>query len=295
MPPPLPSRVPPTFQAVASRCLEKEPARRYRRAGELRAALETVESERAHTHRAVAGHRQASCDAPCSNAGRGAGAHGRRNLVGHGRSSGATLWCSRRADSINCCPSPQEPLGDPAARYFADGMTESMITQLAQTSTARVISRSSVMRFKPSSQPLQEIARALGVDAIVDGSVLRDGDRVRISGPASRCADRPAPLGPSFDRDLSNVLVLQSEVAQTIAGEIETRVGRGDQPRLAMVRPSTRSRTRRTPRTLLLEQAHRGEPQTCRRLLRAGDRAGPWLRAGVRGPCGRSRIARLLL
>ena len=236
-PPPLPSRAPPQLQAVVSRCLQKEPERRYRRAGEVRAALETVGSEaptRITPWRVTAKPPATLLAAMLAVALGLAGAAIWLDLADvRERLFGAPVAQIR---SIAVLPL-KNLSGDPEQEYFADGMTESMITQLAQTSTARVISRSSVMRFKSSSQPLQEIARALGVDAIVDGSVLRDGDRVRISAQLVDARTDRHLWARSFDRDLSNVLVLQSEVAQTIASEIETRVERGDQPRLAMVRP----------------------------------------------------------
>ena len=236
-PPPLSSRVPASLQAVTARCLEKEPARRYQRASEVRAALETVASG-AHTRitpwRVTAKHPATLVTATLAAALGLAGAAISLDIAGiRDRLLGAPV-----AEIRSIAVLPLKNLsGDPDQEYFADGMTESIITQLAQTSTARVISRSSVMRFKSSSQSLPEIARALGVDTIVDGSVLRAGDRVRIFAQLVDSRTDRHLWARSFDRDLSNVLALQSEVAQTIAGEIETRVGRGEQSRSAAIRP----------------------------------------------------------
>lgn len=127
--------------------------------------------------------------------------------------------------------------GNPAEDYFADGMTEALITQLAQIGSFRVVSRTSVMRYKGSDKPLPEIAKELHVDGIVEGSVQRAGDRVKVT---AQLIDAPADRhvwASSYDRDLHNVLELESEVAAAIAGEINAKVTAQAQDRLARARP----------------------------------------------------------
>ena len=121
---------------------------------------------------------------------------------------------------------------DPEQDYFADGMTEELITDLSQIASLKVISRTSVMRYKGSSKPLPEIARELNVDGIVEGSVLRSGDRVRITAQLIQAASDTHVWAKSYERDLREVLALQSEVAQAIASEIKAKVTPEEQTRL---------------------------------------------------------------
>src|SRR5205085_7301574 len=104
--------------------------------------------------------------------------------------------------------------GDPAQEYFADGMTDELITDLAPIHSLKVISRTSVMRFKKSTQSLKEIAAALGVDAIVEGSVLRAGDKVRITAQLIQAAQDRHLWAKSYEREVKDVIALQSEVAR---------------------------------------------------------------------------------
>ena len=128
--------------------------------------------------------------------------------------------------------------GDPAQEYFADGMTEELINDLGQVSTLRVISLTSVMSYKGTKKKLPEIARELSVDAIVEGGVQREGNRVRISAQLiDATTDRPV-WGHTYLRDMTSVLAQQGEVAQAIADEIRTNVTPQEQARLARSRPA---------------------------------------------------------
>jgi TolB-like protein/DNA-binding winged helix-turn-helix (wHTH) protein/Flp pilus assembly protein TadD len=108
--------------------------------------------------------------------------------------------------------------------YFSDGMTEDMVTQLAQISGLKVISRASILEYKGTTKPLRDIARELGVSHILQGSVRRDEKRFRIT---AQLVD-PAREGPvwarSYDRDIKDVLAVQSEVASEIAAALKTRL-----------------------------------------------------------------------
>jgi len=127
--------------------------------------------------------------------------------------------------------------GDPEQEYFADGMTEEMITDLSKISSLKVISRTSVMQYKDTRKPLRQIARELGVEGVIEGSVQRVGDRVRISAQLIFAPNDTHLWGESFERDLHDVLMLQGEVAQVIANEVNAKVTPQEQARLAGKRP----------------------------------------------------------
>jgi TolB-like protein/DNA-binding winged helix-turn-helix (wHTH) protein/Tfp pilus assembly protein PilF len=110
--------------------------------------------------------------------------------------------------------------GDVSQDYFTDGMTEELITQLGQISALRVISSTSVMLYKGVDKPVAEIARELNVQAVVEGSVLRSGDRVRITAQLIRVPADEQMWAHSYEGDLRDTLGLQSEVAQAIAKQI---------------------------------------------------------------------------
>jgi TolB-like protein/DNA-binding winged helix-turn-helix (wHTH) protein len=115
--------------------------------------------------------------------------------------------------------------------YFADGMTDELITDLAKTSGARITSRTSVMRYKRTSKSVREIGRELNVDALVEGTVTRSGHRVRITAQLIQVATDMHLWAETYDRDLSEIIALQSEVATDIARRISTVVRPLDQSR----------------------------------------------------------------
>jgi TolB-like protein/DNA-binding winged helix-turn-helix (wHTH) protein/Tfp pilus assembly protein PilF len=117
--------------------------------------------------------------------------------------------------------------GDAAQDYFSDGFTEEMITQLGRTDPAKmgVIARTSVMVYKRNPRPLDEIGRKLGVQYVIEGSVRRDAGRVRITAQLIQMKDQTHVWAKEYDRDMRNVLVLQSEIAQEIAAETELALG----------------------------------------------------------------------
>jgi TolB-like protein/DNA-binding winged helix-turn-helix (wHTH) protein/lipoprotein NlpI len=125
---------------------------------------------------------------------------------------------------------------DPDQEYFAEGMTDALTTDLAKISTLKVISRTSSMQFKGTKKPLQQIAKELNVDALVEGSVVRSGSRVRITARLIDVRNDRNLWAESYDRDLRNVLGLQSQVARAIASEIKVDLQPQDQTRLATVR-----------------------------------------------------------
>jgi TolB-like protein len=113
---------------------------------------------------------------------------------------------------------------DPEQEYFVEGLTEALITTLAKIGELRIVSRTSSMQYKDASKRLGQIARELDVDAIVEGTVLRAHDRVRITAQLIDAAKESHLWAESYERDLRDVLALQSEVAQAIAQEIQVRL-----------------------------------------------------------------------
>ena len=114
--------------------------------------------------------------------------------------------------------------GDPQQEYFADGMTEALIANLSKIDTLRVISRTSAMHYKGTNKTLPEIARELNVDGVVEGSVMRSGTRVRITAQLLQARTDQHIWADTYDRDLGDVLRLQSEVAQAIAQQIRIQL-----------------------------------------------------------------------
>ncbi len=110
--------------------------------------------------------------------------------------------------------------GDASQDYFADGMTDELITDLAQISALRVISRTSVMAYKHARKPLPEIARELNVDAVVEGTVLRSGDQVRITAQLIQAPADKHLWAQSYEGKLRDTLALQNKVARAIAEQI---------------------------------------------------------------------------
>ncbi len=126
--------------------------------------------------------------------------------------------------------------GDASQNYFADGMTDELITDLAQISALRVISRTSVMAYKGARKPLPQIARELNVDAVVEGSVLRSGDQVRITAQLIEASTDKHLWSQSYEGELRNTLALQKRVASAIADQIRINLTPQEQAALKNVR-----------------------------------------------------------
>ena len=165
--------------------------------------------------------------------------------------AGLAIWRSGSDDAKPAAPQPAAgrpeirslavlPLGnlsqDPAQEYFADGMTDELISRLSRISALRVISRTSAMRYKNSRKSLPEIARELEVDAVVEGAVLREGDRVRIN---ARLIDATETQmwSDSYERELRDILSIQSDVASAIAREIRVKVAPEESTQLTIRGP----------------------------------------------------------
>ena len=126
--------------------------------------------------------------------------------------------------------------GDPGQDYLADGVTEELIGRLAAIHDLRVTSRTSVMRFKDTKQAISEIAKTLGVDALVEGSVIRDGNRIRVHAQLIRAATDEHFWSETYDREMVDVLALESDVAESIAQKIDITVSEEDRSRVVAKR-----------------------------------------------------------
>jgi TolB-like protein/Tfp pilus assembly protein PilF len=127
--------------------------------------------------------------------------------------------------------------GDPEQEYFSDGMTEALIAELGKISALRVISRQSVMRYKGTDKSMPQIAQELGVGAVIEGSVLHSEGRVRITAQLIGTGPERHLWANNYDRDLSDILILLSEVARAIAGEIQVTLTPEEETRLGSTRP----------------------------------------------------------
>jgi len=149
------------------------------------------------------------------------------------------LWAPQgpaRIQSLAVLPM-QNLSGDASQDYFADGMTDALITDLAKISALQVISRAGVMQYKGTNKTVPDISRDLNVDAVVAGSVLRSGERVRISVELIHAATNRNLWADSYERDMRDVLSLQRAVAGDIAGEIRIKLSPEERAQLGSTRP----------------------------------------------------------
>jgi serine/threonine protein kinase/tetratricopeptide (TPR) repeat protein len=218
--------VPPGVDGMVRRCLEKSPDERFQSARDLAFALrETLASATAST-----GVRAVAAPTPSP----------RRRWIGAaaalllavaailvvnpgGLRSRLLPGGPARIQSLAVLPLSNLS-GDPQQEYFADGMTEELITRLAKLGNLRVTSRTSVMGYKGTKKRIPEIARELGVDAVVEGSMVRDGSRVKVTAQLIDGATDRHIWVESYERELKDVLPLQSDVAQAIAREVGVKL-----------------------------------------------------------------------
>jgi len=201
--------LPAELGAVIARCLEKEPAQRYQRSEEVRAALAAA--------LAAVVAVVAALDV--------GGLRGR--LLG-----GAAAPQFR---SLAVLPVANLS-GDPEQEYFTDGMTDALITDLSKIGALKVISRTSVMQYKGVKKRLREIARDLQVDTVLEASVVREASRVRVTAQLIEAATDRHLWAESYERELTSILALQSEVARAVARTIRVRLRPQEETRLAGAR-----------------------------------------------------------
>jgi serine/threonine-protein kinase len=223
------------IDTVVNRCLEKDRARRFHTSRELAAALRVL--LQAHARGKPPG---------LSKAIRGLLAGVGALVVIGAVLLGMNAWGVRDRLLHRTIAGPIRSLAvlplenlskDPGQEYFADGMTDELISTLANLAGLRVISRTSVMRYKAARKSLPQVARELGVEAVIEGSVMRVGTRVRITTQLVRAATDEPLWSQSYERDLSDVLTLQRQVAQAIAREIQLAVSDQQRARFSQAAP----------------------------------------------------------
>ncbi|HVH66675.1 MAG TPA: protein kinase [Gemmatimonadales bacterium] len=221
--------VPAALERVIEQALAKSPADRFATAYQFAEALAAAgRNGRAPTPR---GRRSRTllggAGALALVTGLGLWAYGRS----HAPAAGA-----RRLESLAVLPLDNLSR-DSSQAYFVDGMTEALIADLSKIRALRVVSRRSVMRYKAVARPLPEIARELHVDAVIEGSVVQAGDRVRVTVELIDAATDRHMWAETYDRRRPDVLGLQTEVARAVAREVRVAVTPEEQARLAPPRP----------------------------------------------------------
>jgi TolB-like protein/Tfp pilus assembly protein PilF/predicted Ser/Thr protein kinase len=234
-PRPLPSSVPAELGAVIERCLEKEPGKRYQQARDVRAALEAIRAGTAVPWAAwryrLGRHRWLMLAAAfmiiaAVLVGLDVGGL-RERLTGGGQ-----------ARAIRLAVLPFENRSGPEQEHISDGLTDEMIAKLGRLhpQSLSVIARTSVMRYKKSGTPIDQIGRELGVNYVLEGSARREGGRIRISAALIQVRDQTQLWADTYEREMSDILILQSEVAQKVAGALALRLLPAEQARLANAR-----------------------------------------------------------
>jgi eukaryotic-like serine/threonine-protein kinase len=241
-PPRLADNAPLGLRAVIEHCLAKDPQQRYQHASEVRAALEALRTNSATIPASAIqpgplgrrpGFNRTLMVWSAALAVLLVAALGGKLLAIKWR--GSPLLSTASIHSLAVLPL-ENLTGDPKQDYFADGMGDSLITELSQIKKLRVISRTSVMQYKDKHESPAQIAQELGVDALVEGSVLRSGDRVRISAELVQPQTGQNLWAKSYERPATDILTLQSDVARDIVTQIQIQLTQPEQERLAKTR-----------------------------------------------------------
>jgi serine/threonine protein kinase/TolB-like protein len=222
-------QIPAKLENVVGRALEKDREARYQTAAEMCADFETLKREREQGSPILRWMLAVGMIVVAV----GAVLVGLNVRLLHRRSSGSASI--HRIQSLAVLPL-ENLSGDPSQDYFADGMTDALTTDLSKISALRVISRTSAMLYKGTNKTLPEIAKELNVDGIVEGSVMRSGNRVRISAQLIRATTDQHVWADSYEHDLGDVLKLQGEVAQAIAQQVRVQLTPQQQARLGSAR-----------------------------------------------------------
>ena len=228
---------------IILRCLEKDPERRPQSAKDVRNELEGLKGEVVSGEIATG----PTTTAPAPAAGKKMGLIAAAAALAVVIALGTAFFLSRPPSETPVEPGRPQirslavlPLdnltGDPEQEFFVDGMTEALITDLSKIGSLKVISRTSIMQYKDVQKSLPEIGRELNVDGIVEGSVQRAGDRVRISAQLVEAATDQHVWAESYERNVEDVFALQSEVAKAIAEEIQVTLSPEEETRLTTTR-----------------------------------------------------------
>jgi TolB-like protein len=220
------TQIPDDLSNMILKCLEKDKEKRYQNASELASELLKIEEGIPTTEKVIL-QRKMKTEVISEFKWKKAATYGGIALllviliVG-----GIYLFTGRQEAIYSIAVLPLANLsGDPQQEYFADGMTEALITELSKISALqRVISRTSVMQYKGVRKSMQEISRELNVDAVVEGSVMFVGERVRITAQLIHAPKDKHIWADNYERDLSDILDLQREVAEAIVKEIKVKL-----------------------------------------------------------------------
>jgi TolB-like protein/Tfp pilus assembly protein PilF len=220
---------PPGLERIARHCLEKKPEQRFQSAHDLAFDLSAVDGEVARPVRRSRGQAAFVWAGAALIALLAALAVLLlRTRIGQGLRPGAPA-----SDRKSIAVLPFQNLSPDAENaYFADGMTEDILTQLAKIRDLKVISRTSVMRYRRTQKPVREIAAELGVATVLEGSVRRAGNRVRIVGQLVDARTDEHLWAETYDRDIQDVFAIQSEVAQKIAGSLQAALSPAEKKRI---------------------------------------------------------------
>jgi len=228
----MPRNVSGALAVVARRCLEKEPANRYASGREVEAALEDVRAGRAGARQALhlPGRRGFVLGGAAVLAAAFAGV-----VVRNRASWWPRLGGGRAFRSLVVLPLTNVS-GDPAHEYLSEGLTEGLIAELGKVRRLRVISRTTAMSYRGSGKTAPRIAEELGVDAVVEGSVVRTGDRVRVTVQLIDAAADAHVWAEAYEAGVRDILVLQRDVVRAVAGGVRAALTPQDQARLSLVR-----------------------------------------------------------
>ncbi len=233
----VPDTVPVEMRALIERCLDKEPERRLQQAGEVREALEAIQMGTVPLwvswHYQLSRHRRlASCTAALGIV---------AVLVAFNVSGVRDRLAGKPPEPapIKLAVLPFENLtGDPEQEYFSDGLTQEMIAQLGRLhpGSLSVIARTSVMRYKQTKTPIDQIGRELGVDYVLEGGAQREAGRVHIAAELIKVVDQTQLWADTYEREMAGILALQSDVARSVAKALALTLLPAEQARLAKVR-----------------------------------------------------------
>ncbi|TRZ88757.1 hypothetical protein D4R89_07435, partial [bacterium] len=225
------------LERIIFKCLEKEPANRYASAKELIDDLNQVESGDLSALIAGKPRRRAKrslWQRPLPMSVLVLGVAGLLFALNIGGIRDFLIGRARTPQVQSLAVLPLENLsGDAEQEYFAGGITDALITELGQISTLRVISRTSVLKYKKTEKSLPQIAKELNADMVVEGSVLRSGEKVRITARLINPAEDRQLWVKSYERDIGGFLVLQGEIAQDITRQVGIRLREEERFRLA--------------------------------------------------------------
>jgi serine/threonine protein kinase/tetratricopeptide (TPR) repeat protein len=234
-------QTPEGLNRVILKCMEKEREKRYQSVGELHSELMKLEKDIPTTEKIIAEGKLKTEKIDVKK--------WKRPLLYGGAAvililliiGGISLFTGRQEPIDSIAVLPLENLsGNPEQEYFSDGMTDALISNLAKIGGLKVISRTSVMQYKGKEKSLPDIARELNVKAVVEGSVLSHGQRVRISAQLIESKTDRHIWTNSYERDFRDILVLQNEIAKAIAQEIQVKLTPQEEKRLdaaSQVRP----------------------------------------------------------